>query len=296
MMTINTESKKRTLPRFGLRSFLIAVAFTCIGFAWLANEVANARRQELLVDQLRDKHAIVLYDYHANHDANEDPQYDFDKESPIPALLRFLLGNDFLAKPQFVYCESLSDGDVEILANLKSIKILQLERSPLTGQGLRHLRALTELQSLSLIGTEITDDSLAPLARIASLEQLDLSYTPISDAGLMELQEFTQLGLLSLRGTKCSDKGLRFLERLGNLTELDLTETDVSTLAVERLKTALPQCEIDYGFFFYDYDTKEFRHSPTRPPAMKVEYSHEQQKPPSTNSDERQPRVHGGVI
>lgn len=183
-----------------------------------------------------------------------------------------------------------------MLCGLDSITTLQLHMSPLTGEGLRHLSELAQLRSLSLCDTRVSDESLSALSGITSLEQLDLSYTPVSDAGLMQLRRFTQFTILSLRGTKCTDSGLRYLHGLSNLTELDLTETDVSTVAVNRLREALPHCDIDYGFYFYDFDTKDFRHSPTRPRTLKMEYSSAPEIHSTTESDEMPPRVHGGVI
>ena len=51
-----------------------------------------------------------------------------------------------------------------------------------------HLKGLTNLQSLNLHGTKITDAGLAHLKGMTSLESLTLSNTKVTSAGVKHLQ------------------------------------------------------------------------------------------------------------
>lgn len=66
---------------------------------------------------------------------------------------------------------------------------------------LRHLLSFTELTSLRLAGTAITDDGLKTLNRFPKLSHLTLKDTPITDSGLLALAECKSLKRLDVRGT-----------------------------------------------------------------------------------------------
>ena len=82
------------------------------------------------------------------------------------------------------------------------------------------MRALTELRSLDLRGTKISDAGLAGISELATLHSLNLAYTKVSDGGLDNLKRLTNLQLLYLH------------------------KTDVTDAGVNKLKKSLPNCEI----------------------------------------------------
>ncbi len=57
----------------------------------------------------------------------------------------------------------------------------------MTDAGLKKPGPLTKLQSLSLMGTQVTDNGLKDLAHFRDFRVLDLSCTRVTDAGLKEL-------------------------------------------------------------------------------------------------------------
>ena len=79
--------------------------------------------------------------------------------------------------------------------------------------GLEQLNGLTDLQTLDLAGTEVTDAGLTHLKGLTQLVSLDLSGTNITDAGLMNLKGLTRLVTLDLSGTNITDAGARKLDR-----------------------------------------------------------------------------------
>jgi len=54
--------------------------------------------------------------------------------------------------------------------------------------GVPHLKRLTDLQSLSLIGTQVTDAGLEHLEGLTNLERLRLANTQVTDEGAIKLQ------------------------------------------------------------------------------------------------------------
>jgi len=76
------------------------------------------------------------------------------------------------------------------------------------------------------------------------LVAIDFSGTDLSDAQLMELAEHRDIAALDLSGTPVSDRSVAALARLTDLKRLDLSRTCMSAEAIQRLRSALPACEI----------------------------------------------------
>ncbi|MDA1051830.1 MAG: PQQ-binding-like beta-propeller repeat protein [Planctomycetota bacterium] len=176
-------------------------------------------------------------------------------------------------------CEQVTDDGCRALGTMRQLKALILKKTGfepqrITPAGLEKLGGLKALESLSLYGNQIDDDSLATLAELTNLRELDLSLTAISDTGLAHLASLSKLerldllysvgfagplitdaGLeslhshrhlrsLNLVGAKITDVGLQPLSRLEQLQTLWLASTRLSDAAVEQLQLQLPKCRI----------------------------------------------------
>jgi uncharacterized protein (TIGR03067 family) len=118
-------------------------------------------------------------------------------------------------------------------------------RIPVTNADLKTLTQLTELQTLGLMFSHVSDVGLKELARLKKLQWLDLTSSPISDAGLKDLAPLKGLQKLILRGCKrVTDAATKDLAVFEHLESLDLTGTQVSAAAVAELQKALPRCRI----------------------------------------------------
>ena len=62
-----------------------------------------------------------------------------------------------------------------------NVKEVDFRNRSLTDAGLRHLRGLGELQSLSLSDTQVTDAGLVQLESLTHLRELDLMRTSVAD-------------------------------------------------------------------------------------------------------------------
>jgi hypothetical protein len=79
---------------------------------------------------------------------------------------------------------------------------------------------------------------------LTNLSSLILDGTQVSDAGLAHLHGLTNLGSLSLGGTQVSDAGLPHLTGLVRLSVLWLGDTRVTDAGIRKLKQALPSLTI----------------------------------------------------
>ena len=91
---------------------------------------------------------------------------------------------------------------------------------------------------------QVTDAGLVHLKEMTKLEELWLIGTQVTDAGLVHLKGLTKLKRLDLKGTLITDAGLEHLKGLTQLKKLQLDDTPVTATGVAELKKALPKCAI----------------------------------------------------
>jgi hypothetical protein len=82
------------------------------------------------------------------------------------------------------------------------------------------------------------------LKQLTELRTLELGLTRITDTGIAEIGALHGLVELGLADTSLSDASVDTLEGLTALTDLDLTGTGVTDAGFERLADALPECTI----------------------------------------------------
>ena len=98
------------------------------------------------------------------------------------------------------------------------------------------------VQRVSLVDADITDEALDRLAEFGQLEQLTFGGpmgtkgSQITDAGLKHLSVMIQLKRVELGWTHVTDVGLGHLKTLNQLQALDLNETNVTDAGLEQLK------------------------------------------------------------
>lgn len=67
--------------------------------------------------------------------------------------------------------------------------MLDLSWTRVTDRGFEHLRGLTQLEDLRVIGSKVADAGLEHLKRLTQLQELDLYDTDATDAGVKKLQQ-----------------------------------------------------------------------------------------------------------
>src|SRR5262249_33959932 len=120
--------------------------------------------------------------------------------------------------------------------------------------GVRHLGGLTRLRSLRLCredalrpgfqGPRITGAGLVHLKDLSELESLDLVGQDINDVGLKHLGGLKKLKQLSVTGNGITDAGLDHLKGLNQLESLNLSGTQTTPAGKVRLKATLPKLRV----------------------------------------------------
>jgi hypothetical protein len=127
-----------------------------------------------------------------------------------------------------IWNKELSEDRVKVLAGLKELRRVNLEKCSVTDAGVKELACLSRLQDLVLCETKVTDEGLKHLAGLKQLANLDLSKTAVTDAGMKSVAVLSRLRQLDLGGTKITDAGLKELAALEHLDTLHLESTAVT--------------------------------------------------------------------
>ena len=93
---------------------------------------------------------------------------------------------------------------------------------------------------------KISDTDLKHVEELTDLQRLFLENTLVTDTGLMHIEGLSELTVLSLDGTPITDSGLGHIHDLPRLEFVTLTNTKVTGKGIEKLKRALPNCEIKF--------------------------------------------------
>jgi Leucine-rich repeat (LRR) protein len=105
---------------------------------------------------------------------------------------------------------------------LDSLSIAKNKRIPTNK--IAELAGYTNLKSLDLTGTLVSDATLAKLTAISGLKALRLNECPIGDDAIDSVVKFKSLEQLGLRKTLVSSDGFLKLAALPQLSEVDVTE------------------------------------------------------------------------
>ncbi len=108
----------------------------------------------------------------------------------------------------------VTDAGMAHLANHPTLRYLHLESSQITDESLRIFGTLPQIEHLSLQDNRVTDAGLAHLRNLTHLQELFVlgDDAHITDDGLKHLENLTSLKLLLIPGTLVSPAGLRRLQ------------------------------------------------------------------------------------
>ena len=232
MSTTQPPKPKRRWYQFSLRTLLVVMLVSCIGFAWIGSRMKQAREN-------RDRVAAVEETVAAIEKLGGEVTSEYEDRRP----------QSWLEK-QFDDPGSADDpvGDLKV----HRIDLSQTGRG-ITDAGLEHLKGMTNLEVLDLgYCRNITDAGLEHLKNLKNLQVLELNFTNVTDAGIGHLKGLANLQSLNLFHTTVSDAGLEHLKGLKNLQCLILAEaggivfweTKITDEGVKKLQQALPNCEI----------------------------------------------------
>ena len=128
----------------------------------------------------------------------------------------------------------------------KRVIEVNLRERNVTDADLAHLKGLHHLQELDLTRTRITGAGLVHIKDLPALRKLFLTQTKVDDAGIENLRGMKTLGFIGLSGTKITDAALTHFRELTELRQVFCLGTGVTDAGVEKLKRALPKCQITH--------------------------------------------------
>ena len=154
------------------------------------------------------------------------------------------------------------DSDLITLARLPKLKQLGLNANAITNDGMAHLSAAHQLQTLSIHGYQLTPQCLVHLRGLLGLKQLDLNMwnyrahneyvedptaAEIADAreGVKNLAAIPNLEFLSVMGNLMVDDVVATFADLKQLKSLKLDGRYCSQETVDLIQRALPNCKIE---------------------------------------------------
>jgi hypothetical protein len=115
----------------------------------------------------------------------------------------------------------MTDAMLEDVSRIEHITALKLGGSRgVTEAGMRHLSRLARLRYLDLSGTGITDRGLEVLRALPELETVSLAWTRVTDIGVAHLSRCERLSNVDLQGTSSGDGALRALAGKARLRQL----------------------------------------------------------------------------
>lgn len=160
---------------------------------------------------------------------------------------------------------SVSDAGVKLLPKLPQLTNLNLSYLKISGNSLESLKAipdlrnlslegiqglspesweivadLSHLETLSLLGTFVTDDNVSKLARLPNLKELNLTQTLVTDAVFSHVAEMKTLEVLRFEGLSSIDgHGLQVLAKAKSnpLRELHASRTKLGIAGLKHIKS-----------------------------------------------------------
>jgi hypothetical protein len=222
---MRTGKLNRRRLQYSLRSLLLFVLLANAAMAWFFPRLRAARQQREAVAAIRAVGAEITYDYEVGDATRRRAGARASPPTPPGAAwARRLLGDDFFADVVKVGYRSppfrtgrgpnpITDGCLEQVAKLPRLRVLDLEASGVSDEGLKAVIGLRELRELKLAHTPTTDRGLTYVGKIAQLEALDLDLTRVTDAGLEELAQLRHLRYLRLLCTATTPEGVARLQR-----------------------------------------------------------------------------------
>jgi hypothetical protein len=133
----------------------------------------------------------------------------------------------------------------EFLQYLPQLESLSLIDSNFGDADAEHLKGATKLKTLFIYGSEIGDDGLAQLQHLKNLEYIGLGGTNVTDRGIAYLNALPKLQYISATNLNITDAAFESFTKMTALRDLELSNTRVSREGIDRLRQAMPTCEVN---------------------------------------------------
>jgi hypothetical protein len=171
---------------------------------------------------------------------DEALQYYINKFTPPPYPKRGALIN---SKKRIVMEKNVTNDDLKYLVFFSELqKLYVIDSKKVTDEGLKYLENLTNIEHLSIWGTNISIKGLQKLSKLKNIKYLGLDDTNITDDDLRIIAElFPKLDTLSLGENNIYGPGIQYLKKFS--LSLNLNKTKISDDTVKYF-AGIENCEI----------------------------------------------------
>jgi hypothetical protein len=151
--------------------------------------------------------------------------------------------------PQMVFPNGnkLTDAELPLLLKFPNLRELICEYSQISDAGMETIGQLKQLTWLDLTGgvQGVTNKGMVHLKNLTQLQRLAILGSGITDEGVASLSELTNLKVIDLTSTNLTDSSLQHFRGLKNLQELYVHNTRITPSGIAELKKSLPNCKIE---------------------------------------------------
>ena len=141
---------------------------------------------------------------------------------------------------------ALTDKGMKYFGSMQELKDLDVSSTAVGNAGVENVSAAPRLSKLNLYSTKVDDGAIDAILKMPKLTWLNLDNTGVTDEGVAKLNQMKKLEFLHLGRTVITDASLATLEQLTTLKTLHISRTKITAEGAEKLKKALPDCEIVY--------------------------------------------------
>jgi len=154
-----------------------------------------------------------------------------------------------LREARFEGDRNFSDAGLVHLQGLKTLQTITFIGTPITDRGILYLRESTDLQDLQIGQSLVTDAGAREIAaQFQNLKMLDLQGTKITNKGIADIATLPHLEWLCLKNTSVTDSGLLALRSVSTLRDLYIPSSAIHDQSITSLESSLPKLNVHgYG-------------------------------------------------
>jgi Leucine-rich repeat (LRR) protein len=172
-------------------------------------------------------------------DAHLPAKFDFDKKLLDDDLLEALVAKGWLYGPSPPGAGAAPPWAEKKPATPEEVKVISLDNSRVTDRGLKSLLKCTNVTSLHLSRTGITDETLKQMTGFKKLNYVALDHTKATAAGVGAIAGLP-IRHISLEGCELTEDSFRAFGKMATLEELWLADTKFNPAWIEHI-AALPK-------------------------------------------------------
>lgn len=240
---VKTRPRRRRFLQFSLRTVLVLITVVAV---WLGTWLDRGRREKAAVEALRQS-GYVTFDCDFQWDANGE--FARTAKPPGPEWAREWLGRHCFMRVVGV-TTTYGEFDDDALAPVAQFRQLrrfandvEMVLSHLEGRGDWSTPCNYAMRDAGKY-RPISDAGLTHLSRLAHLESLVLIGTEVTDEGLRQLTGLQRLKRLKISSPNITDEGVPLFLKLEGLEDLCISGTSVSGTGIAELRRGLPNCTV----------------------------------------------------